>query len=96
MSFHNYATIFIFLGSTHLFYRIINNISSNMDNKLGIVINENTKLKTEINHIKERLTDLEAFRLKAYEKNISMMETRKWEENLDLDYDDEEDTYDDD
>lgn len=103
MGIENYITLFVILGSTHLFYKIANNISTNlhtnlnnMNQKLGIIVNENTKLKNEISNIKERLTDLEAFRLRAYEKNLSMVETRKWEEHLDIDFeedDEEEETY---
>ena len=90
MGIENYLSLLFIIGSTHLFYKTMNNISSNFTNKLSIIVNENTKLNTELNHIKERLTDLEAFRLKAYEKNLSMIETRNWERNLDLDFEEEE------
>jgi regulator of replication initiation timing len=97
MGMENYVVVLFIFGSTHLFYRLLNNISSNFNSKISILINENTKLNIELKDIKERLTDLEAFRLKAYEKNLSMIDTRKWEENLDLDYDDDDDEhYDDD
>lgn len=91
MGIENYVTILLIIGSTHLYYKLLNNTSSNFTNKISILVNENTKLNIELKNIKERLTDLEAFRLKAYEKNLSMIETRNWERNLDLDFDEDED-----
>ena len=79
-----YFQNFLYIGTFVMLYNYF-------DYKFKFLIIENAKFQLEICNIKERLSDLEAFRLKAYEKNLSMMETRKWEEDLDIDYDDDED-----
>lgn len=91
MSLNNCINTIIVIGSTHLFYTLFVKIS----NSINIINNRINEINIEINNIKDRITDLEEFRLKAYERNLSMMETRKWEEDLDLDYDDEDEEEDD-